>query len=403
MELKQLHEEMLKTHNEFKSYVDRELGELKKSGVSAPETKAALDKMNEKMSEIEKQIADVAAKAARPEAENKDGLTADERTHSKAFMQWVRKGDERGLADLQVKAMSVGSDADGGYLVPKDMSGRIVQRIFDTTPMQRYANVVSISTDSISGPIDRDEASCGWVAEKGSRTETNTPTIGQWNIPTHEIYAFPMTTQKILDDAANDPEAWLARKVADKISRTVNAAFVSGNGVGKPRGFTTYTTAATADSTRAWQVIEHVATGNNGDWASSDKANTLFDVESALNPGYRPGARWMMPRAALLAIRKFKGTTTGDYLWQPGLQDGRPALLLGYPVIESEDMPAIATNSLSVAFANWSEAVTVVNRIGIRVLRDPFTNKPYVGFYTTARVGGDVTNFDAIKFIKFAA
>lgn len=409
MELEQLHEEMLRTHNEFKQHTEKELAEVKKYGAATLETKSALDKMNTVMSDLEAKIAaaqkgfdDYVAKAARPDGEQK-GLTPDQAAHKSAFMGYLRKGTDHGLQDIERKAMSVGSEVDGGYLVPHDMSGRIITKVYDTTPMRQIANVTSISTDSLSGPIDRDEVGVGWVSELGTRAETTTPTVGEWNIPTHEMYAEPRVSQKLLDDASVDIEAWLGGKVADKFARTQNTVFVTGNGVGKPRGFTDYTTAATADSSRSWKVLQHIATGNNGDFPSSNPADVLFDIESALNPIYRNGAVFIMPRAVMLKVRKFKDTTNGVYLWQPGLQEGRPALLMGYRIIEAEDMPALATGSLSLAFGNFRIGYQIVDRIGLRTIRDNLTAKPYVKFYTTARVGGDVLNFDAIKLMKFGS
>jgi HK97 family phage major capsid protein len=409
MDIKQLNDEMLKTHTEFKHYVEKELAEVKKNGHATLETKTALEKMNTDMSDMEAKIAaaqkgfdDYVAKAARPDGESK-GLTPEHAQHKGAFMQFMRKGVDSNLTDLERKAMSVGSEVDGGYLVPQDMSGRMIQKIYDTTPMRQISTVDTISVDSLTGPIDRDEAGAGWVSEIGSRAETTTPTVGEWNIPTHEIYAEPRVTQKLLDDAAFDVEAWLTRKVSGKFSRLQNSAFVVGNGIGKPRGFTDYSTAATADGSRAWKILQHIATGNNGDFPSSNPADTLFDVESALNPGYRNSAVWVMPRAVMLKVRKFKDTTNGVYLWQPSLQEGRPSLLMGYRIFEAEDMPALATGSLSLAFGNFREGYQIVDRIGIRTLRDPYTAKPYVKFYTTQRVGGDVLNFDAIKFVKFGS
>lgn len=409
MELKQLHEEMLRTHNEFKQRTEQELAEVKKYGAATLETKTALEKMNAAMSDLEAKIAtaqkgfdDYVAKAARPDEETK-GLTADQVAHKTAFLSYMRKGADQGLQDIERKAMSVGSEVDGGYLVPQDMSGRIITKVFDTTPMRQIANVTTISTDSLSGPIDRDEVGVGWVSELGTRAETSTPTVGEWNIPTHEMYAEPRVTQKLLDDASVDIEAWLAGKISDKFARTQNAVFVTGNGVGKPRGFTDYSTAATADTSRAWKVLQHIATGNNGDFPASNPADTLFDLESALNPIYRNGAVFIMPRAVMLKVRKFKDTTNGVYLWQPSLQEGRPALLMGYRIIEAEDMPALATGSLSLAFGNFRVGYQIVDRFGLRTIRDNLTAKPYVKFYTTARVGGDVLNFDAIKFVKFGS
>jgi HK97 family phage major capsid protein len=384
MELNDLVTQIQRTHEEFKSYVDRELKEVRANGGAAPETKEALDKLNNRLDELQAKISNPAR------TQDTGGINLAER---KEMADWARG-----------KAMSVGSDPDGGYTVKPDTTGRIVAKIYDTTPMRQICNVATISTsDAYEGLIDNDEVSAGWVGERGTRSETDTPVLGKYRITPEEIYAEPQITQKLLDDSALDIGAWLEMKIGDLIGRTQNAAFITGNGIIKPRGFTTYTTAATADSTRAWGVIEHVATANNGDFPASTPGDTLHDTIYKLKAAYRQGASWMMPKAALGKIRKFKEATTNAYMWQPGLQANQPNLLLGYPVIESEDMPALATDSLSVAFGNFREAYTIVDRQGIRMIRDSLTAKGYVKFYTTARVGGAVVNFEAIKLVKFGS
>jgi HK97 family phage major capsid protein len=259
---------------------------------------------------------------------------------------------------------------------------------------------LTIGSDRLEGMNDLDEADAGWVGETGTRSDTDTPQVGKYEIPVHEMYAMPRATQKLLDDAAIDVEAWLAGKVADKLARTENAAFVTGNGVSKPRGFTAYTTAATADGSRTWGQLEHVLSGASGDFAAADPADKLFDVEAAMKPALLAGARWVTRRSVIAKVRKFK-STDDQYLWQPGLQAGAPASLIGYPITLAEDMPALAEDSLSMALGNFAEGYQIVDRLGVRVLRDPFTAKPYVRFYTTKRTGGAVVNFDAIKFLKF--
>jgi HK97 family phage major capsid protein len=216
------------------------------------------------------------------------------------------------------------------------------------------------------------------------------------------MYAAPRATQKLLDDAVFDVEGWLAGKVADKLSRTEGAAYVAGNGIAKPKGFTAYSTAATADATRDWGTLEHIDTGANGDFAASNPADKLFDLEAAFKPGYLAGASWVTRRSVIVKVRKFKGSDN-NYLWQPGLQAGKPATLIGYPIVMAEDMPALATNSLSMALGNFKTGYQIVDRFGVRLLRDPFTAKPYVIFYTTKRTGGGVVNFEAIKFLRFTA
>lgn len=311
--------------------------------------------------------------------------------------RYWRKG-VNSLTEVEKKALSVGGDPDGGYVVHPDMSGRIVKQEHETSPMRAYASIQTISTDALEGVFDLNQASAGWVGETAARTETNTPQIGVWRIPVHEIYANPAATQKLLDDAAMDMEAWLAMHVADEFAREENTAFVNGNGVSKPRGFLTY-----ADGTTLPGTIEQFDTGVNGDFkAAPDGADTLLDALYALKDRYRANATWFSNRATQGAFRKEKDSN-GQMIWVPGAAAGQPATLLGYPTASFEDMPDIATGSLSIAVGDMRAAYQIVDRVGIRVLRDPYSNKPYVHFYTTKRTGGDVVNFEALKLINFQA
>jgi HK97 family phage major capsid protein len=318
-----------------------------------------------------------------------------------AFAKWMRKGTNS-LSHDEHKAMLVGSDVEGGFFVTPDLSGRVVSKVFDLSPIRQIANVQIISSDALEGIEDLNEAAAGWVGETGARTDTATPQIGKYRIEAMEQYAQPKATQKLLDDSSVDIEAWLAGKVADKLARLEGTAFVAGTGVAQPRGFTSYPTAATADATRAWGTLEHVKTGVNADFAATNPADILFDLESAFKSAYLNGARWVTRRSVIQKVRKFKGSDN-NYLWQPGLVAGQPPQLIGYPITMAEDMPALATGSLSMALGNFLLGYQIVDRLGIRVLRDPFTDKPYVKFYSTRRVGGQVVQFECIKFVQFAA
>lgn len=330
-------------------------------------------------------------------------ITVDEyKNYHSGFFNLMRKGNVELLSDAERKAMVAGDDSNGGYLLPPTTVGRAVARIFELSPIRAIAGVQPISTDAMEGVYDNDEAAYGWVGETGSRSDTNTPTLGKYRIEAHECYAAPKASQKLIDDSAVDIENWLAMKVADKFARGEGEKFVAGTGVAQPRGFTTYTTAATGDATRTWGEMEHVVTGANGAFHTT-QADPLFDLIGAFKPGYLANARWVTRREVITAIRKFKTTTTLEYIWQPGLQVGQPDRLLGYPIVIAQDMPTIATGSLSMAFGDFREGYQIVDRVGIRTLRDPYTSKPYVIFYSTKRVGGAVLNFEAIKFIKFSA
>lgn len=402
-DIKQTIEDLGKSWNEFKLNNEERIKATAK-GVSDSIYEEKAVKLNERLSALQtaldsqqKTIDEAMAKFARPGNRNSEDGPSD---HAKAFIAWTRGGDNKLTAD-QTKAMSVGSDPDGGYTVPVDMSGRIVSKIYETSGIRAIASVGTTSTDAVEGMVDNDEVTSGWVSETGTRSESDTPELGKYRIEIHEQYAEPRITQKLLDDSALDIGAFLEAKVADKFARTENAVFITGNGVNKPRGFASYTTAATADATRAWGTMEHIMSGASADFAATNPSDKLLDLVYAVKQKYRTGARWVTHRAAMLKVRKFKEATTNAYIWQPGLQSGQPALIVGYPVTEAEDMPALAADSLSVAFGNFKEGFQIYDRQGIRVIRDNLTAKPYVKFYTTKRVGSAVVNFEAIKFLKF--
>ncbi len=303
----------------------------------------------------------------------------------------------------QRKAMSAGSDPDGGYLLTPNMVGQTVKKVYEQSTMRQLATVVSISSEKIEGIVDNDEAGAGWVGETSPRPETSTPQIGKWELEAHEMYAAPKITQKLIDDAATNVEAWLADKVAEKFARLEGAAFTTGDGVGKPRGLFAYPTAATGDDSRAWGTFEHIKTGTNGDFNTTTKADPLFDLIGAFRDKYLQNASFLMRREVRTKLRKLKGATSDLYLWEPSMQIGQPDRLNGYPVKVDQYVPALGTGSLSLAFGDFKAAYMIVDRIGMRTLRDPYTNKPYIIFYTTKRVGGGALNFEAVKFLSFSS
>lgn len=302
------------------------------------------------------------------------------------------------LGDAERKALSVGQDSAGGYFVYSDMSGRIVQRIFETSPMRAYASVQVISTDALEGYYDNDETGFGWVGELEARPVSTTPAVGKWRISVHEMYAMPDATQQLLDDSIVPLETWLDGKIADRFARAENNAFVSGNGVDKPRGFLTL-----ANSTDLTQGVEQIKTTVNGGFAAAPNGgDVLIDALYSLKAQYRANATWFMNRATTRLVRKLKDSD-GAYLWSPGIAAGQPATVLGYPVAAFEDMPDPATGSLSIAVGDMRQAYQIVDRQGIRMLRDPYTAKPKILFYATKRTGGTVVNGEALKLIQFAA
>ncbi len=352
-----------------------------------------LAKEIQKFDEVKERLEQAETKLNRPPAgpDSPDG-GAEAKARAGAMRKYIRYG-EKSLGPDEVKLLSVGSDPEGGYTVTPEMSTRIIEKIFETSPMRDLAMVETISTDALEIPDDLNEANGDWVAEQDVRVETATPKIGVRRIPVHEVYANPKATQKLLDDSSVDVESWLARKIGDKMGRLQNTAFINGTGVGQPRGILTYP----AGTTNPGQV-QQVNSGS----AAALTADGLRSLFFALKSGYIQGANWLMSRNAVEAISKLKDSQN-QYLWQPGLQQGEPQSLLSHPIRRMEDMPAVAANSLSIAFGNFREAYTIVDRSGIRTLRDPFSNKPFVSFYSIQRVGGDVTNFEAFVIQKTAA
>ncbi len=375
---------------QFKHVNDARLAELEKKGHADPLYMEHLAKISEAMDNTKGRMERMETALSRPElgeieTKRMSGSTSE---YSKAFDGYLRKGLDAGL---QTKALSVGSDPDGGYLVTATMSQKITKAIFETSPMRDLASVETISSDSLDIIDDHNDVTSGWTSETASISETTTAQIAKRNIPTFALYAQPKATQKLIDDAAIDIESWLADKIADNFSRKENTAFISGDGVSQPRGILTYAAGTT------WGTIEQINSGTS----ATVTADGLIKIYYGLKDAYSKNATFLMNRTSVQAVRLLKDTTN-QYIWQPGLALGQPDTLMGVPVKMASDMPVAAASSLSVAVGDFKSAYQIVDRQGIQVLRDPFTEKPYVKFYTTKRVGGDVVNFDAIKLLKLA-
>jgi HK97 family phage major capsid protein len=380
---------------QFKTVNDRRLAEVERKGVSDPLTENHLGNISAKLDEYKDRLGKMEASFRRPSFGDGSNLVLEDdlrSAHKNAFCNYLRKGMEGDLCNLQTKSLSVASDPDGGYLVSPQLSENIIRTVFETSPMRQLASVEIISSDSLEILEDKDEAVAGWTTESASVSDTATPQIGKKTINVHELYAQPKATQKLIDDSAIDIEAWLAAKIADIFGRKENTAFISGDGVGKPRGILTYT--AGTD----WGQIEQVASGSSG----AVTADKLVELFYSLKEGHATRAAFLMNRSTIDAVRKLKDSTN-QYVWNPGLAAGAPDTLLGVPVHQAADMPVPSSNSLSIAVGDFKSAYQIVDRAGIRVLRDPFTDKPFVKFYTTKRVGGDVVNFDAIKIMKLGS
>lgn len=330
------------------------------------------------------------------------GTLPDAGAHSlneerKAIASFVRTGN-----DLELKAHSVSSDPDGGYLVFPQIASAIRTKVRDVSVMARLARRVSIGKhDAFEEPFDQTDIGATWVGEKESRPETASATLGVLRVQLHEIYALQVVTQKLLDTTDLDLGEWVVGRIGDKFARSEGTAYVSGDGVNMPRGLLTYPTAATPDSTRPVGTFQHIASGAAGAFAASNPQDRLVDLIYSLRTPYRQNARFVMNMATAGAVRKMKDAD-GRFLWSDGLGAGQPARLLGFPVELDEAFPDIAANSLSIAFGDFEQAYTVVEQAGIKMLRDPYSSKPNVQFYGYRRVGGGAAETEAVKFLKFS-
>jgi HK97 family phage major capsid protein len=408
LEVKGLVESIQKGFDEFKKINDERLLKVEKGAATGDfEAKLALVQSDiAKALDLKKDLDRLESK------QNVAGLMGgasqgnpDKAAYKTAFFdRFVRKGEDTAdLKALQAKAMSIGSPADGGYAVPEQIDRAIEKLERDVSPMRQLADVITVGTSDYKKLVNKNGIASGWVGETDARPATATSQLAEVIPPMGELYANPQVTQQALDDMFYDVEADLSAQLVEEFAIAEGAAFVAGNGTNKPKGFLAYTTAATADAARAFGTIEHIATGVAGDFAATNKADVFFQVVAALKAAYRNGSQWTMSKAVLFEVLRIKDTT-GQYLWQPSIQDsGLGIRLLGYGVTEMEDMPVKAANSLSIAYGNFKRGYKIVDRVGMRMLRDPYSNKPYVGFYTTKRVGGGLINSEAIKVVKFAA
>lgn len=325
------------------------------------------------------------------------GAAADfDAPHQKAFNAYLRSGDDADLRGLEMegKALSTAVNADGGYLVDPQTS-ETVKSVLDTTASIRaIAEVVNVEAVSYDVLVDHTDMAAGWASETGASAETDTPQIDRISIPLHELSALPKASQRLLDDVAFDIESWLATRIADKFAKAEAAAFVNGDGVDKPTGFLTHPTVDNDSWT--WTNLGYVVTGEDG----TTDADPIVDLVYSLGAEYRAAATFVMNSKTTGLVRKLKDAD-GRFLWSDGLAAGEPARLMGYPVLICEDMPDPAADSMSIAFGDFNAGYTVAERPDLRVLRDPFSAKPHVLFYATKRVGGDVSDFAAIKLLKF--
>ncbi|SNZ21714.1 phage major capsid protein [Cohaesibacter gelatinilyticus] len=393
--------ELQKTFQAFKDEHAAELKGIKNKFADVVQTEK-VERINNEITELTKAMEEtnkvLAALQLGGTGSPEDPAKAE---HAKAFDTFFRKGAENGLRDLEVKAsLTTQSDPDGGYLVPEEMSSTIDRVVGTVSAMRSLATVLPIGTSTYKKLVNMGGAGSGWVGETSARPETDTPTLRELVFNTMEVYANPAATQTSLDDAQMDIATWLGNEVSIEFAEQEGDAFINGNGVNKPRGVLQYDNVANASY--AWGKLGVINTGAAAAFAASDPGDAFIDLYYALKSQYRQGATWLTSDAVMGKIRKFKDGD-GNYLWAPPTAAGEVPTILGKPVSTDDNMPALAANALPVAFGNFSRGYLVIDRAGIRVLRDPFSNKPYVHFYTTKRVGGGVQNFEAIKLMKCAA
>lgn len=355
-------------------------------------TDQAVEMLRGDVDEVKSRLDRVSRAAARPLI----GASASSSPEVKGFIDgYLRFGRE-----AELKSISGAVPGDGGYAVPREIDALIAAQLKKLSPIRSIAQVVQTGTAGYRKLITNSGTASGWVSETAARPMTNTPSFTEIAPPTGELYANPAASQSMLDDAAFDLETWLASEIAMEFARAEGAAFISGTGTNQPKGFLGALTAATGDATRAFGTLQFVASGNATGFDVAPELK-MIDLVHSLKAGHRQGASWVMNSATLAVVRKLKASD-GSFLWQPGLMEGQPNRLLGYPVVEAEDMPDVAAGAFPIAFGNFRAGYLIAERSATSILRDPFTNKPFVHFYATKRIGGQVLDSDAIKLLKIS-
>ncbi|MGE6698879.1 phage major capsid protein [Hyphomonas sp. NPDC076900] len=375
--------EMMAVFEAYRQANDARLAEIEKKGAADPLS-------DEKLARIDRRLEALSLKMARPDAGG--GADPAEDEHREGWMRYLRTGDDSAIAGRELKSLNTGTGSEGGHVAPPELDRLIEARLMAASPMRQIATVRQTSAGVYKKPVGLG-AAAQWVGEEAARPQTAVTGLDLLEFPAGELYAMPAATQALLEDAYADIDAWLADEVEIAFAAQESAAFVSGNGVAKPKGFLDYT--IVAESSHSWGQIGSVP----GDFTEADAADQLIDLIYAPKSQFRANGRFVMNRRTVSAVRKLKDGD-GRYLWQPG-SGGEAATVMGYPVTEMEDMPDIGEGNAAIAFGDFKRFYLIADRQGARVLRDPFSAKPYVLFYTTKRVGGGVQNFDAVKVMTF--
>ena len=392
-------EEFMRSFETYKQGNDERIKEIERRRAD-PISSEKVERIGAALDTHKRVLDELVLKGRRPALAGETRMrSAAELEHRAAFDGYVRHGESTGLKRLEEKALSVGSGTNGGFLVPEETEREIGRRLAQVSPIRAIAGSRQVSSTVYRKPFLITGAAVGWVAETAARPETTSPTLAELSFPTMELYAMPAATQTLLDDSAVNIDEWIASEIDTAFAEQEGNAFVTGDGVNKPKGFLGYD--EVAEASWQWGKIGYIATGAAGAFPSTNPSDPLLDLVYAVKAGYRQNATFVMNRRAQAEVRKLKDEN-GLYLWQPPAQAGGSATLMGFPLAEAEDMPNIAADAFAIAFGDFRRGYLVVDRMGVRVLRDPYSAKPYVLFYVTKRVGGGVQDFDAIKLLKFS-
>lgn len=399
-EVKSLIVEQGKAFEEFKKKNDQ-LIQAKAEGKAVGDLTAEVQKLNAAMTDIGKQIAEVEKKANRPQASGEEQLSEDQKAYKAAFQRYLRKGDDAGMAELQKKAMNATSDPDGGVLILPEMEREIDRFAPTISAMYRLARVVTVGTARYEKLVKTSGMAMRRVAEGQTGGETTEPKFAKLIIEAHEAEVEPWVYNSTLEDAFIDLEADLAAEAAIGFAEGAGVEFITGDGVGKARGITAYSNVANASY--AWGSVGYILSGKGAAFASVAPADKLVSLQHSLKAQYRPGAVWLMNDTTLGVARQMKDGSGSYYLWQPDPAGAFGGRFLGSPVEIDDNMPAIAAGSYSVAYGNFQRGYTIVNRTGTTLIRDNITAKGTTKFNFRRRFGGGITNFEAIKLMKFAS
>jgi HK97 family phage major capsid protein len=387
-------EDFSRAFHAFRETNDDRLSQIERRLSADVVSEEKLARIDRALDDTKLRMDQLALKARRPALAGADESKADPRAadHRRAFQAYMRTGDSQGLKLIEEKALSAGSGPDGGFLVPVPQERELLRRMALISPVRSLATVREISGSQLKKAFSTTGPASGWVNETAARPQTNSQTLADLTFPAMELYAMPSATQTLLDDGAVDIEQWIADEIETVFAEREGQAFITGDGIDKPKGILGYT--SVPNSSWTWGNVA-------GGFPAASPSDILIDLAYAVKAPYRQNGTFLMSRSTQAQVRKFKDSQ-GNYLWQPPVALGSGATFMNFPIVESEDMPNVAANSLSVAFGDFRRGYLVVDRMGVRVLRDPYTAKPYVLFYTTKRVGGGVQDFEAYKLLKFA-